>query len=541
MGIFSFFKKQKNANGKSDSKTLPPIPSMRAIEPGNTQIEYIKLTKAKCNAINKFFIAFDLETTGLSPQSDRIIEIGAIAFENGKPVEEFSTLVNPGRPIPAAATAVNGITNEMVKTAPDERAALQKLLSFFDRYSGDDLVFVGHNANFDFSFLKNALNRYGITREFRYFDTLYASRSLIKGLSNYKQDTVAAHFGLVNQQAHRAASDALVCGNILLHLAPNAKRDPKEFYIDDKNIPSREEMQVCAYLQKLILESGGSPDELTYYKHSNGYVTISSFYEIARFKFAKKGHYLIVDKSVLKNFDNPTEDCTSSEGGAGLSRAFFTHPAQLSGLNEYFYEKYQEACRNRVHFFEVYPFEKDQYYTRLPDMIQLPIEKMDQLINELDPTTVNTKPQIKQDPKITRGMVKIDVPVTRKPLSQIKNRNNWERGYNKGFPIFEIGDAKRKKGTESEILEAIALLDKARENGLFTPSLYESYAKAYRKLKDYQNEIIICDEGITRFLNEPLPDELNPESNNWIIGDLTARRDKAIQLLYKQQNPKAKH
>ena len=174
-------------------------------------------------------------------------------------------------------------------------------------------------------------------------------------------------------------------------------------------------------------------------------------------------------------------------------------------------------------------------------MIQLPIEKMDHLINELDPTTVNTKPQIKQDPKITRGMVKIDVPVTRKPLSQIKNRNNWERGYNKGFPIFELGDAKRKKGTESEILEAIALLDKARENGLFTPSLYESYAKAYRKLKDYQNEIIICDEGITRFLNEPLPDELNPESNNWIIGDLTARRDKAIQLLYKQQNPKAKH
>ncbi len=173
----------------------------------------------------------------------------------------------------------------MVSRAPDEWTALRALLSFFDKYSNHRVVFVGHNANFDFSFLKNALNRHGITKSFQYFDTLHASRSLIKGLPNYKQNTVAAHFGRENK--HIAAADALVCGNILLKLAPNARKDPQEFFLEEKNIPSREEM-AARYIQKLIVENGGRPEDFTYYKNSSGYVTISSFYEVIRFKFAKR-------------------------------------------------------------------------------------------------------------------------------------------------------------------------------------------------------------------------------------------------------------
>lgn len=541
MGIFDLFKKKQNVSKEAKTLTLPPLPKETGTTLGNSQIEYVKLTQGKCNRINKFFIAFDLETTGLSPELDRIIEIGAVAFEQGTPVEEFSTLVNPGRSIPTAATAVNGITNDMVSHAPGEWDALQALLSFFEKYSNYSLIFVGHNANFDFSFLKNALNRYGISKSFQYFDTLHASRSLIKGLPNYKQSTVAAHFGLVNRQAHRAAADALVCGNILLKLVPSAKKDPQEFILEEKNIPTREEMAVCAYIQKLIVENGGHPEDFTYYKNSGNYVTISSFYEVVRFKFAKKGHYIIIEKAAINCLDNPTEDCTSSEGGTGLSRVFFTHPAQLSGLQNYFYEKYKTACSQRNSFFDNFPFEKKRYYDQLPDMIQLSIQTMNQLIDELDPRTLDSKSTVKQDSSITREMITIDVTVTRKPLSQIKNKHNWDKGFDQGFPFYERAEEIRKNGSENEIRESLILFDQARELGYFAPALYDSYAKAYRKLKDYQNEILICEEGISRFLDEHNRAQLNPTSCDHAIGGLTARRNKAIQLLYRQQNSKAKH
>ena len=94
------------------------------------------------------YVVFDLETTGLSPVSDGIIEISAVKVENGKVTDSFSTLVNPGRRIPAAATRVNGITDQMVKDAPGLKEALDQFLSFIG-----DQVLVGHNIHsFDMGF-----------------------------------------------------------------------------------------------------------------------------------------------------------------------------------------------------------------------------------------------------------------------------------------------------------------------------------------------------------------------------------------------------
>ena len=544
MGLFDLFRKQKDSmeavRPPAVPPAVPPRPEKAVAQRGNCQSEYVKLTRGKCRQINEFFIAFDLETTGLSPDADRIIEIGGIAFENGEPVEEFSTLVNPGRRIPPAATAVNGITDEMVKYAPDEWTALEALLAFFDKYSRHHLIFVGHNANFDFSFLKNALNRYGVTRNFQYFDTLHASRSLIKGLPNYKQDTVATHMGLVNKQAHRASSDALVCGEILLQLAPKSKKDPQEYCLEPKNIPSVEEMAVCAYIQKLLLEKGAHAEDFTYYRNSSGYVTISSFYEVARFKFAKKGHYFIVDKEALTNSENPIEDCTASEGGAGYKRVFFTHPAQLSSLQKYFFVQYKKVCESRDSFFTTFPLERARYTKQLPEMLQLSVQTMNQLIEELDPSQIEAIPVVRQEAEITRDMVTIDVPVTRKPLSQTRNKYDWNKGFDQGVPYIERAEEKRKKGTRSDLLEAVALLDQAREYGYCVPGLYVSYSKAYRKLKDYQNEILICEEGINRFSVENPCSDPNSASCKKAVGELEARRNKAVQLLYKQQNPAAR-
>ena len=76
------------------------------------------------------YVVFDLETTGISKQWDEIIEISAIKVKDHRIIEEFSTLVNPGRPIPAGATAVNGITDEMVLDAPGRMEAISDFLSF---------------------------------------------------------------------------------------------------------------------------------------------------------------------------------------------------------------------------------------------------------------------------------------------------------------------------------------------------------------------------------------------------------------------------
>ena len=94
-------------------------------------------------------VAIDIETTGLDPARDAIIEIAAVRFNGHRVEAEWSTLVNPGKPIPAFITQLTGITNEMVRNAPN----LQDVLQEFADFVGDDPV-VGHNVRFDLSFLQ---------------------------------------------------------------------------------------------------------------------------------------------------------------------------------------------------------------------------------------------------------------------------------------------------------------------------------------------------------------------------------------------------
>ena len=95
------------------------------------------------------YVVFDLETTGISPQTDKVIEISAVKVRSGKSVAEFSSLVNPLRDIPYSATKVNGITNEMVADKP----VFEEVLADFLDFIGDDIL-VGHNIHdFDMKFI----------------------------------------------------------------------------------------------------------------------------------------------------------------------------------------------------------------------------------------------------------------------------------------------------------------------------------------------------------------------------------------------------
>lgn len=150
------------------------------------------------------YVVFDLETTGINQEYDAIIEISAVKVKNHEIAEEFSTLVNPGRRIPKAATAVNGITDDMVADAPDITAAMEAFLDFIG-----DSVLVGHNIHtFDTNFVYDAAV-YNLGKELSndYIDTLYMARQYLPQLSHHKLTDVSTYFGIETEGAHRALYD----------------------------------------------------------------------------------------------------------------------------------------------------------------------------------------------------------------------------------------------------------------------------------------------------------------------------------------------
>ncbi len=149
-------------------------------------------------------IVFDLETTGLSQQNDRITEIGAVRLKGGEVTEEFDTFVHPGRPIPPRISQMTGITDDMVANAPGEKEAL---IDFF-AFCGECRLLVAHNAAFDTGFLRHAAERSRLNLSMTSIDTVSIARVLYPNLKNHKLDTVAKALALPPFQHHRACDDA---------------------------------------------------------------------------------------------------------------------------------------------------------------------------------------------------------------------------------------------------------------------------------------------------------------------------------------------
>ena len=171
--------------------------------------------------LSEDFICFDLETTGLSAQNDRITEIGAVRIHNGEITDKFDVFVDPERPIPPKITELTSITNEMVQGAPKEVEALQQ---FFD-FCGEDAVLVAHNASFDAGFLRAALQRQGKPFLNTYIDTVTMARSLLPDLNKVTLDSVAKYLKLKPFHHHRAEDDAAVLGEIFLNLKERLVQD----------------------------------------------------------------------------------------------------------------------------------------------------------------------------------------------------------------------------------------------------------------------------------------------------------------------------
>jgi len=182
-------------------------------------------------------VIVDLETTGFSPTSANITEIGAVKIRAGKVLEEFQTFVNPGVSIPAKITEMTGITDSHVRDAPHPSSALDAFLAFagfhayridsqetdsaFFEVTEEPTILVAHNAPFDLGFLKHNAVTFGIEwpappvlDTLRFADLVLEKHEIV----NLKLDTLAAHFNVSVSPTHRALDDAKATVEVLWNL-----------------------------------------------------------------------------------------------------------------------------------------------------------------------------------------------------------------------------------------------------------------------------------------------------------------------------------
>ena len=164
-------------------------------------------------AVMERFAIIDVETTGLSPKTERLTEIAIIVMENGEILEEFSSLINPERKIPYRITQITGINNQMVKDAPFFYEIAKKIVQLTQ-----DCTFVAHNASFDYRFIQAEFSNFGYDYQRKVLDTVKLSRKLLPGFKSYSLGKLTAQLGIQIKDRHRAMGDAAATAELFQRL-----------------------------------------------------------------------------------------------------------------------------------------------------------------------------------------------------------------------------------------------------------------------------------------------------------------------------------
>lgn len=231
------------------------------------------MSTQKGTLINKYtpnYVIFDLETTGISPNYDEVIEISALKVKGGEVVDEFNTLVNPGRKIPFGATKVNGITNAMVAEAPAFSHVLAEFLDF-----AEDLVLVGHNiARFDMKFIwRDAEQYFGEIPQNNYVDTLQVARKHLPKMEHHRLVDLAEHYGISSEGAHRALNDCYMNQKVYECMVAEM-REAHQKRVEEARKKASEDVEVQQRPQHFTVKIRGVVERITYQNPENGYTVL---------------------------------------------------------------------------------------------------------------------------------------------------------------------------------------------------------------------------------------------------------------------------
>ena len=171
------------------------------------------------------YIALDLETTGLNPASDRILEIGAVKVRNGKITATYETLVNPGMKIGPRIEELTGITDEMAAGGRETAAAVKELVEFCE-----ELPLLGHNILFDYSFVKRSAVNLNLKFEKEGIDTLKIARTLLPEMESRSLEALCRHYEIPQEKAHRASFDALAAMKLYEKLREQFPESSEELF-----------------------------------------------------------------------------------------------------------------------------------------------------------------------------------------------------------------------------------------------------------------------------------------------------------------------
>ena len=203
-------------------------------------------------------VAIDLETTGLDPEKDTIIEIGAIRFTEHRVEDEFSTLVNPRRTIQPFITQLTGISNEMVSHAPELRPTLAELAVFVD-----NSIVIGHNVNFDLSFLR----KHGILEENPSIDTYDLASVLLPTSTRYNLTFLAGFLAIPIEDMHRALNDARVTMHVYQKLLAKIEEIPIELLAEIVRLSEPFDWQGAYPFQQALRKKSRQPVQA---RHGSG-------------------------------------------------------------------------------------------------------------------------------------------------------------------------------------------------------------------------------------------------------------------------------
>ena len=197
----------------------------------------------------KSYVCFDLETTGLDPLYNEIIEIGALKVRDGKVAERFMEFIHPQEEISPMITNLTGITNEMVANARPADTVISDFLEFCEND-----VLIGHNVGFDYSFMKSGASNLGLTFEKFGIDTFKIAQRTLKSLPSKSLSSLCEYYQIENKAAHRAYYDALATAKLYQTLAHYFENEDPSLFKPQKLTYKIKKVQPATAKQVALLQ-----------------------------------------------------------------------------------------------------------------------------------------------------------------------------------------------------------------------------------------------------------------------------------------------